>query len=276
MPKITFTPPGHAPLKYRLDKEVVKVGRGEDCDAHIAFGGVSNHHAEMRQTRTGYVVFDLGSTNGIKLDGELVKQIELEHGSKFAVGDVEALFELYPEEQETVEAGDDLFEGAPSAEEVIEKVKKEKDSGPPPPPPEDDMPPPPPPPEDDAPPPPPPPEDEKDVPPPPPGDEAEDDDDDDLPTPPPGMADGLDDDDDDDEYDDLAPPPPPDESNTTKSKRPPQSKKVSQSGPGMFIFLCILVALLAVLIGLTIRHYQETGGFFLFDVFGRTEVITEE
>ena len=122
MPKITFTPPGHAPLKYRLDKEVVKVGRGEDCDAHIAFGGVSNHHAEMRQTRTGYVVFDLGSTNGIKLEGELVKQIELEHGSKFAVGDVEALFELYPEEQETVEAGDDLFEGAPSAEEVIEKV----------------------------------------------------------------------------------------------------------------------------------------------------------
>ena len=268
MPKITFSPPGHAPLKYRLDKKIVKVGRAEDCDAQITFGGVSNHHAEMRQTNVGYVIFDLGSTNGIKQDDKQVKHIELEHGSKFFVGDVEAYFELYPEELETVESGEDLFEGEPDAEKLIAKVAKEKDSGPPPPPPEDSpgVPPPPPPPEDDVPPPPPPPDDERSKP--------EEDDDDDPPLPPPGAADGLDDD--DDEFDDLAPPPPPDESNTTKSKGVPERKKVSDGGPGMFIFLFIIVALFAVLIGLTIRHYQETGGFFLFDVFGRTEVVNEE
>ena len=115
MPKITFSPPGHAPLKYRLDREIVKVGRADDCDAQIAFGGISNYHAELIQSRCGYVVVDNGSTNGIKVDGKLIHASKLHHGSTFQIGDIDALFELYPEELEKVEAGIKLFPDAPKA-----------------------------------------------------------------------------------------------------------------------------------------------------------------
>ncbi len=273
MPKITFTPPGHAPLKYRLDREVVKVGRADDCDAQVAFGGVSNYHAELLQIRSGYMVVDKGSTNGIKIGGDMVHSAELEHGSVFFIGDIEALFELYPDELEKVEAGEDLYPKA-SVTHAVPKGKKEpggegegkegaadwdEDE-------DDPLAPPPPPPPPPGPPMPPKFDDEEETvgtrkssaPPP-------------SPPPPPPPPPGFLDEDEDDFDEDLAPPPPVGSPRVTRAQD--KVKPAKAGGLGMFVFLCVLVAIFAIGIGLTVRHYKETGRFLWTDLLQRTEQV---
>jgi len=68
------------------------IGRSRDCDVQVADPNVSRRHAEVRQRNGGYVVVDLGSTNGIEHDGERVKELALEEGMHFTVGSTEIVF----------------------------------------------------------------------------------------------------------------------------------------------------------------------------------------
>ena len=49
------------------------VGRSRDCDLVLDDPNVSRHHAELRQEGDGWAVADLGSTNGIKVNGRRVE-----------------------------------------------------------------------------------------------------------------------------------------------------------------------------------------------------------
>lgn len=100
MPRITITLPDQNPQPYRfsLDRQVVHFGRGDDNDIHLDSGSVSSEHAVMERTIGGYVLKDLGSTNGIKLNGERVDQINLRNGQEIHLGDVEFGFELSEDE----------------------------------------------------------------------------------------------------------------------------------------------------------------------------------
>jgi len=48
------------------------LGRSRDCDIVIASAEVSREHAEIRPRDGGWIVFDLGSTNGVRVNGEPV------------------------------------------------------------------------------------------------------------------------------------------------------------------------------------------------------------
>jgi pSer/pThr/pTyr-binding forkhead associated (FHA) protein len=48
------------------------VGRSRECDVVIASAEVSRQHMELRPRGAGWVVFDLGSTNGVRLNGRPV------------------------------------------------------------------------------------------------------------------------------------------------------------------------------------------------------------
>lgn len=48
------------------------IGRSRDCDVVIASAEVSREHAEIRPRDGGWIVFDLGSTNGVRVNGEPV------------------------------------------------------------------------------------------------------------------------------------------------------------------------------------------------------------
>ena len=100
MPRITVTLPDQNPQPYRfsLDRQVVHFGRGDDNDIHLDSGSVSSEHAVMERTIGGYILKDLGSTNGIKLDGERVDKINLRNGQEIHLGDVEFGFELNEDE----------------------------------------------------------------------------------------------------------------------------------------------------------------------------------
>ena len=52
-----------------LDRTRIRVGTGADCDLRLDDSSVSRHHFELSATDAGYLLRDLGSTNGTQADG---------------------------------------------------------------------------------------------------------------------------------------------------------------------------------------------------------------
>jgi hypothetical protein len=71
---------------FDLDKHVVKLGRMADCDVVIPDPGASRHHAEIRRTEDGFVLSDLGSTNGTMVNEATVSERLLEEGDRITIG----------------------------------------------------------------------------------------------------------------------------------------------------------------------------------------------
>lgn len=100
MPRVTITVPGKnsQPYRFQLDRQLVTLGRGEDNDIAIDSGSVSVHHAEMHRIGGGYELRDVGSTNGIKLNGTRQETILLANGNEVKIGEVDFGFVLSDEE----------------------------------------------------------------------------------------------------------------------------------------------------------------------------------
>ena len=104
MPRVTITVPDRnaQPYRFQLDREVVTLGRGSENDIAIDSGSVSVQHAEMRRIPGGYELHDVGSTNGIKLNGDRLDIIPLRSGMTAHIGDVAFDFSLSEEEHEVL------------------------------------------------------------------------------------------------------------------------------------------------------------------------------
>lgn len=78
-----------------LDKPKVTLGRLPECELALADTGVSRRHAEVRRGPDNtWVVADLGSTNGTKLNGlRLDGPRQLKDGDQITVGSTSVLFE---------------------------------------------------------------------------------------------------------------------------------------------------------------------------------------
>lgn len=73
----------------------LSIGRLPECDVVLADGNVSRRHAEIRRTDGGFVLADLGSTNGTRVNGYPVTvPRELQAGDEIAVGNNVLRFEL--------------------------------------------------------------------------------------------------------------------------------------------------------------------------------------
>ena len=70
------------------------IGRSRDCDITIDDPNVSRRHAELRNEDGRWVVADLGSTNGVKVNGQRVPQAALEPGDDVVLGLARFRFEL--------------------------------------------------------------------------------------------------------------------------------------------------------------------------------------
>jgi len=69
------------------------VGRSPENDFQIDHPTISSHHCELRIEDGQLVVTDAGSTNGTFVDGEPIKEVRLNAGQLFSVGDVELYIE---------------------------------------------------------------------------------------------------------------------------------------------------------------------------------------
>ena len=70
----------------------IVIGRSRDCDVQLADANVSRRHAELRQEGVSYWIVDLGSTNGIEVNGKRVKRAKLRSGDTITLGSTEVTF----------------------------------------------------------------------------------------------------------------------------------------------------------------------------------------
>ncbi|MEO0452866.1 MAG: FHA domain-containing protein [Verrucomicrobiota bacterium] len=74
---------------FYLEKGVSLIGRLEDCDIILPDASVSSHHCKLVQDANCIRVIDLGSTNGSRINGELITEGLLQVGDTFQIGAVE-------------------------------------------------------------------------------------------------------------------------------------------------------------------------------------------
>ena len=69
------------------------IGRSRECDFRVDDPNVSRRHAELRRDDEGWGIVDLGSTNGIKLNGRRVESARLSPGDEITLGLTRLTFE---------------------------------------------------------------------------------------------------------------------------------------------------------------------------------------
>jgi pSer/pThr/pTyr-binding forkhead associated (FHA) protein len=77
---------------FVLRKTPVIVGRGPGVDIAINDVTMSRQHLIFELVRDGFRVRDLGSTNGISVNGESMETADLQHGDRLKVGDSELAY----------------------------------------------------------------------------------------------------------------------------------------------------------------------------------------
>jgi hypothetical protein len=79
--------------RHEVAKQTIVIGRGKECDIQVLDPNVSRRHAELRQEGTGFWIVDLGSTNGVEVNGKRLKRAKLEVDDRITLGSTELVFE---------------------------------------------------------------------------------------------------------------------------------------------------------------------------------------
>jgi hypothetical protein len=77
---------------YFLTHAVTVIGRASECDLRIEDSGVSRKHAEVRYSDGRVGIVDLGSTNGILVNGKPAERVELKDGDRIDIGHTTLIF----------------------------------------------------------------------------------------------------------------------------------------------------------------------------------------
>ncbi len=91
---------GSARLRYEgkatvLGSDGGVIGRSRDADVQLQDQNVSRHHAEVRPSGGSWIVRDLGSTNGVKVNGRRIQGPQsLKRGDTIQLGTSSVTFEL--------------------------------------------------------------------------------------------------------------------------------------------------------------------------------------
>jgi len=79
---------GHsAGSEFGLDHPKLAMGRGPGVDLAFEDTSMSREHAVIEFADGSFRVRDLGSTNGMELNGETIKAGSLEHGDRIRIGE---------------------------------------------------------------------------------------------------------------------------------------------------------------------------------------------
>lgn len=119
--------PGSAPRHYQLSARTISIGRGERNAIIVGEDAVSSRHGELRQRESSYDFVDLGSTNGSRLNGEVLGSDprELHDGDVLVLGlTAKARFVRVIEIRDKVEAT------APAPGSMTKKLVRQTPTGP--------------------------------------------------------------------------------------------------------------------------------------------------
>jgi hypothetical protein len=79
--------------RHQIPPDGAVLGRSRDCAITIEDANISRRHAEIRLENGTWSIADLGSTNGIEVNGERVSNAKLEPGDRIVLGRTELVFE---------------------------------------------------------------------------------------------------------------------------------------------------------------------------------------
>jgi pSer/pThr/pTyr-binding forkhead associated (FHA) protein len=87
-----------------LDKPIVLIGRHQECDIQIPSRKISRRHCCIAQIADHLVVRDLGSTNGIRINGTKVVEGNLQPNDELMIGNMRYQVQWSSESQKTIPA----------------------------------------------------------------------------------------------------------------------------------------------------------------------------
>lgn len=119
--------------KFEIDERVPTLGRDAKNTIRLHDSEISRHHAELRKTENGYILYDLKSSNGTYLNGERLEYGLVKTGDRIRVGQSELIFTADPPpvSQAADLAGKiHMFAGAESVESsaIIRSMKQSEGS----------------------------------------------------------------------------------------------------------------------------------------------------
>ncbi len=79
--------------RVEIGEQPLTIGRMPECDIALSDPNVSRRHAEVRRQGNGFVLVDLNSTNGTRVNGATVKERPLNDGDEITVGATKLRFE---------------------------------------------------------------------------------------------------------------------------------------------------------------------------------------
>jgi hypothetical protein len=85
---------GQSPVRmYPINREIMNIGRHFSNDVVIQEPQLSRYHARIEYQNGTFVIYDLASTNGVRVNGIRTSQQVLHSGDRIRIGSVELLFE---------------------------------------------------------------------------------------------------------------------------------------------------------------------------------------
>ncbi len=79
--------------RFVLREKTVSIGRLPECEITLVDSNVSRRHAEIQPRGDGFVLVDLGSTNGSRVNGIRVTDRELHDGDELGFGNIRLTFQ---------------------------------------------------------------------------------------------------------------------------------------------------------------------------------------
>lgn len=77
---------------FELGERAVVIGRSTECDIQLGVQNVSRKHARVLFQNEEYLIEDLGSTNGVFVNGIKVVKCVLRNNDQIEIGGVKLLF----------------------------------------------------------------------------------------------------------------------------------------------------------------------------------------
>ena len=139
MPRLVAQSPEFAGKTFDLSGPEITVGRVEDNKIQIEHASISGHHAVLKLDAQDYVIKDLESTNGTRINGEKISQQKLRRNDVLRLGNIEMLYDSehsppgqpMPSPSERVKLAECATQGRPAsftnASPIVKKIKGAQD-----------------------------------------------------------------------------------------------------------------------------------------------------
>jgi pSer/pThr/pTyr-binding forkhead associated (FHA) protein len=112
-----------------LNEEVMTIGRRQSCSIQLDFANISGTHAELAFRNGVWHLKDMGSTNGVKVNGERTLRRPLRPGDEVAIANhkytIQYQLAAGSSIEEVFNEEEDVFSQSLMEKAGLEKTKKE-------------------------------------------------------------------------------------------------------------------------------------------------------